>query len=612
MLNQAEPLQKVSEPSREKQPSKKTLNSAVFVQVNMEYSQMRDFSEFCEQLHDMRLKFHKWDSCERTVALYYLMAGLPFANARFLQHAIERCISAVNTPEAQILEKNANDPCYISNILTEHPQNALSLLLAHLPLLRPGNKETANCYLKTIKKVLSEFMTPPCKIYNECVEIMSYVFVHPAFDKNDKKTFKHLLKQVLNKVSPETFVHSPVYGSSDESVSPNQEPVQDSNKVIRRSNSLTPAQTKSIHTLQQNQIWSSQENLTQPLPKQRSYSLSSDKTIPSSIPLIQSSSSDTRLQDIDGIKNYPIMRSIVSWLKSLRLHKYSWIFANLSYHQMLSLSENTLENIGITKGARHKLMLNITKLRERSNVMTELETEVMNGGDLNIALKKLKNLLQTPLQVSLGEDLAVQFVKVMGKVFSQLLMLRQPTDETLSLFSTICERADLSDAFTDDQKHRLAMWQNQLTKGPIQPFSAQFNGLITQRPANLHCQYVHNVMVGASSSQQSQTSYAQKSSSFPNMQSQPVQTGHRHSIGSVTLQNHLQSHPVIGLQERQTWTGNQGGTIIPKENGSQFHVRFQNVDDSEVRRKQQLLKNLDIESSLESLCLQMMEHALGP
>lgn len=49
-----------------------------------------------------------------------------------------------------------------------------------------------------------------------------------------------------------------------------------------------------------------------------------------------------------------------------------------------------------------------------------------------------------------------------------------------------------------------------------------------------------------------------------------------------------------------------------KESGPQQQVRFQNVEENEVRRKQQILKNLDIENSLESLCLQMMEHALGP
>lgn len=79
--------------------------------------------------------------------------------------------------------------------MSEKPQTAVSTLLVHLPLLRPGNREAATSYLITIRRVLSEFMTP-YKIYNECVEIMSYVFVHPAFDKDDKKTFKQLLKQV--------------------------------------------------------------------------------------------------------------------------------------------------------------------------------------------------------------------------------------------------------------------------------------------------------------------------------------------------------------------------------------------------------------------------------
>lgn len=69
---------------------------------------MRDFSEFCSQLNEMRARFHSWDSCERTVALYYLMVGLPFANARFLQNTLERCIAAVITPEAQVKKRVEN------------------------------------------------------------------------------------------------------------------------------------------------------------------------------------------------------------------------------------------------------------------------------------------------------------------------------------------------------------------------------------------------------------------------------------------------------------------------------------------------------------------------
>lgn len=132
---------------------------------------------------------------------------------------------------------------------------------------------------------------------------------------------------------------------------------------------------------------------------------------------------------------------------------------------MLNLTEESLQAIGITKGARHKLLLSIAKLRERGATLTQLETEVMNGGDLLNALKKLKTILQSPLHVTSGEDLPMQFVKVMGKVCTQLLMLRQPSDECLVLFTTLCERAESLEAFSGEQKRRLSLWRSQLARG---------------------------------------------------------------------------------------------------------------------------------------------------
>ncbi|XP_017777747.1 PREDICTED: protein Smaug homolog 1 [Nicrophorus vespilloides] len=607
----------------------------------MDYVPMRDLSEFCENLNEMRLRFHKWDSCERTVALYYLMVGLPFSNARFLQHALEQCISQVSTPETVSLEQNANDAKFVMNLLSERPQTALTMLLTHLPLLRPGKKETSDSYLVVIKKVLAELISPPFKIYNECVEIMSYVFVHPAFGKEDKKSFKQLLKQVVSKVNPDNFVHSPVNESSDESVSPNPEPVginnQASVRLNRRSNSLTPAQTNSHENLITRQpeaeVWSSQENLSnQLISKPRSYSLSNDNTIilPQNNSL-QLSSSETRLQDLQTMNNQPMMKSIVSWLKSLRLHKYSWVFNNLNYHQMLELTDESLQAIGITKGARHKLLLSIAKLKERSATLTELETEVMNGADLLNALKKLKAILQSPLQVCNGEDLSTQFVKVMGKVCTQLLMLRQPLDECLSLFSTLCERAEVCDSFTTEQKRRLALWRGQLGKGNG---NHNYNGnnhyrhggvkSHQQQQQQQQSQFPSPAAAGSGLSGSSlllqQVYNHHKSSSYPNVQSNQVIGGHRHSIGSLMQTFHqpttMTSFNINPPQQQQQ----QNHYLLqPSQNQQQqqqlapqppqlHHVRFQ-----EAHSKDKILtKSHDIESSLESLCLQMMEHALGP
>ena len=212
--------------------------------------------------------------------------------------------------------------------------------------------------------------------------------------------------------------------SSDESVSPNPEPsnphvINDTGRMNRRSNSLTPTQANSYESLilTPPESCPSHENVMQQTFKPRSYSLSHDPILPSNIQsTLHSSSSETRLQDLHVLNDSSTNKSVLQWLKSLRLHKYGWVFHNLTYEQMVNLTEETLQMIGITKGARHKILLSIGKLKERSNVITELETEVMNGGDLLCALKKLKGVLQTPLQMaSAEEDLTSQFVKVMGK-----------------------------------------------------------------------------------------------------------------------------------------------------------------------------------------------------
>lgn len=79
---------------------------------------------------------------------------------------------------------------------------------------------------------------------------------------------------------------------------------------------------------------------------------------------------------------------------------------------------------------------------------------------------------------------------------------------------------------------------------------------------------------------------------------------HRHSVGSVNLKNHLQG---VGVPCLTFCKSDTPATRLNSNN--QFRVRFQDTDTDDKSKRQ---KSLDIESSLESLCLQMMEHALGP
>lgn len=542
----------------------------------MEFGRQRDFSEFYHQLNELRAKFRNWDSCEKTVALYYLMVGLPFANARFLQNALDQLVTTINTIENQVMEKNANDPDVIRNFLSENPQSALCLLLNHLPLLRPGNKDAATCYLNTIQRILTEFITPPFKkIYNECVEIMSYVYIHPAFDKEDKTMFKHLLKQVLNKVTPENFVHSPV-----------NTPSTDFGQSKKRSNSLTPA----ISYLNDTESWSSHENLVQPFQKPRSFSLSCDKNIQDVHPYIQLSNSESKLEEILK-NNFPLMKSIMSWLKSLRLHKYGWIFHDLTTSQMLSLKEDYLIEAGVTKGARQKILLSLEKLKNRRKLLADLEIGIMNGSDVYEALKELKGVLQSPLQISLGEDLCSQFVKVMGKACTQLLMStkKPPTDEILVTFNSLCEKAESLDCFAVEHKKKLNMWKQQLdAKNMFVPCPQRMSGRRSGSKPN----HLKGIPFNVFEASEDGASDTQKSSSYPNMQISSSVHMHRHSVDSVTLQKQI--------------SGIQVSDEVNPKTTSQIQ-RLKNKSDAQA-----LKSNCDIENSLESLCIQMMEHALGP
>lgn len=61
------------------------------------------------------------------------------------------------------------------------------------------------------------------------------------------------------------------------------------------------------------------------------------------------------------------------WLKSLRLHKYTNMFQQMNYDQMMTLNEHQLELQSVTKGARRKILQSVQKLRERVDFLKQLE-----------------------------------------------------------------------------------------------------------------------------------------------------------------------------------------------------------------------------------------------
>ncbi|KAK3748745.1 hypothetical protein QZH41_015688 [Actinostola sp. cb2023] len=89
---------------------------------------------------------------------------------------------------------------------------------------------------------------------------------------------------------------------------------------------------------------------------------------------------------------------VPGWLKSLRLHKYGSLFAQLSYEDMLELEDGYLESKGVTKGARNKILLSIKKLKERGEVLQKLEKDVLQTGKLQNVLIELRQIVNTPIK----------------------------------------------------------------------------------------------------------------------------------------------------------------------------------------------------------------------
>jgi len=64
------------------------------------------------------------------------------------------------------------------------------------------------------------------------------------------------------------------------------------------------------------------------------------------------------------------MLDVPGWLKSLRLHKYQYLFAKLTYDEMLQLDEEKLEEYKVTKGTQKKVL----KIYKNINI---LEIEII-------------------------------------------------------------------------------------------------------------------------------------------------------------------------------------------------------------------------------------------
>ncbi|XP_017469462.1 PREDICTED: protein Smaug isoform X1 [Rhagoletis zephyria] len=235
----------------------------------------------------------------------------------------------------------------------------------------------------------------------------------------------------------------------------------------RRSNSLTTqaistsssSSNSSVITVNDN-CSNSTENLAQFANKPRSFSLS----IEHQRGVLANSGSDTRLDDFKpGYIKFQTrnvgMSNIGLWLKSLRLHKYIDLFKNMTYEDMLCITEEYLQGLGVTKGASHKLALCIEKLKDRSPHLSKLEQDLRNGQTkIQAAVEDLANMVLSPMKPveaftsgASEDNVALGFLKVVDIVSS---MIQHDTgasqdEENINVLMWVLDRSIHNEAFVN-------------------------------------------------------------------------------------------------------------------------------------------------------------------
>uniref|UniRef100_A0A3P9KD17 Sterile alpha motif domain containing 4A n=1 Tax=Oryzias latipes TaxID=8090 RepID=A0A3P9KD17_ORYLA len=138
---------------------------------------------FRDQVGVLASWFKGWNECEQTVALLSLLKRVSRTQARFLQLCLEH--SLAECTELQVLEGEANDPATISQWQGEPKERVISLVLAHLPLLKPGNTEAKGEYMRLLPRILAHTIEHGHHL-EESRQLLSYALIHPATSLEDR------------------------------------------------------------------------------------------------------------------------------------------------------------------------------------------------------------------------------------------------------------------------------------------------------------------------------------------------------------------------------------------------------------------------------------------
>uniref|UniRef100_A0A8C6NL85 Protein Smaug homolog 1 n=1 Tax=Nothobranchius furzeri TaxID=105023 RepID=A0A8C6NL85_NOTFU len=586
---------------------------------------------FRDQVGVLASWFKGWNECEQTVALLSLLKRVSRTQARFLQLCLEH--SLAECTELQVLEGEANNPVLISQWQGEPKEHVISLVLTHLPLLKPGNTEAKSEYMRLLPRILAHTIEHGHHL-EESRQLLSYALIHPATSLDDRAALALWLNHLEERSTPPSTLTSTGSSSSTNTPSPGN-----------------------LYNLHHHQRYGSDDRLN-------GWQNSRDSGMGGGwhqqqgcenghLQLYPSSSVPATIHTVGTSGG-----NVPAWLKGLRLHKYAPLFSTMAYDEMMSLTEEQLEAQKVTKGARHKIVISIQKLKDRQNLLRSLEKDVLEGSNLRSPLQELHQMIMSPIKAFSGGDesslqrpllgpeskssapgshlsgeaesgtsvvaegdLPGQFTRVMGKVCTQLLVSR-PDEDNISSYLQLIDKCLIHESFTETQKKRLLSWKQQvqrLFRSIPRKTLLDIAGYRAQRSRFGQSNSLPTTdCVGSSvSTRRSLHQFQMPSRSLP-----AARLGLLGSGGLLGPTPRSSSSTPTGPKQGRhgPWFANPGGSnsmpsrthssvqrtrSLPVHTTPQTMVTFQKSD------HQVPVTEPDINNRLESLCLSMTEHALG-
>ncbi|XP_028432892.1 protein Smaug homolog 1 isoform X4 [Perca flavescens] len=618
---------------------------------------------FRDQVGVLASWFKGWNECEQTVALLSLLKRVSRTQARFLQLCLEH--SLAECTELQVLEGEANNPGVISQWQGESKERVISLVLTHLPLLKPGNVEAKGEYMRLLPRILAHTIEHGRHL-EESRQLLSYALIHPATSLEDRSALALWLNHLEERAAArgDSLERPPPSGPHHHH---HQSTPPSTLSSSGSSSSTNTSSSGNLFSLHHHQRYGSDDRLN-------GWQSSRDSGLGGGwhpqqqgcenghLLLYPSSSVPATINTVGtgggGNTNVP------AWLKSLRLHKYAALFSTMTYDEMMSLTEEQLEAQKVTKGARHKIVISILKLKERQNLLRSLEKDVLEGSNLRAPLQELHQMIMTPIKAFVGGedaslqrpllspegksaapgshltgvggsggeaesgtsviaegDIPGQFTRVMGKVCTQLLVSRSDEDN-ISSYLQLIDKCLIHESFTETQKKRLLSWKQQVQRLFRSIPRKTLLDIAGYRPQRSRFGQSNSLPTagcvgGSVSARRSLRQFQMPSRSLPGARLGLLGSGGL--LGPTPRSS--SSTPTGPKQGRQgLWFANPGGSnsmpsrthssvqrtrSLPVHTNPQTMVVFQQAD------LQLPVTEPDINNRLESLCLSMTEHALG-